>query len=282
MIIGTRGSKLSLIQASIVSDLLKNMGLNAEIRAIKTLGDVNLKPISNINETGIFSKELNRQILDGNIDIAVHSMKDLTTELENDLEIAAILERGAVEDVLVSKWDIDSFPESGKIGTSSIRRKMFLKHYRPALRIIDLRGNVDTRIKKYQEKQVAGIILAKAGLDRLNLQVEYTVLNKRIFVPQANQGAIAVTATKNSEYSKILKMLDHLETRISCMTEREILKILKAGCHSPIGIYSWIQDNKINLQVAEISEDFQSRKDLFLKKDISKQVELIREFKKRW
>ncbi|MEM3227247.1 MAG: hydroxymethylbilane synthase, partial [Thermoplasmata archaeon] len=193
-----------------------------------------------------------------------------------------ILERGAVEDVLVSKWDIESFPEHYKIGTSSIRRKMFLKHYRPEIEIVDIRGNVDTRIRKYNENEVNGIIVAKAGLDRLNLQVQYTVLDKRIFVPQANQGAIAVIARKDSESSKILKKLDHLETRISCMIEREILSILKAGCHAPIGIYSWIQDSQINLQVSEISEDSKSRKDLFLKKHVSEQKELIREFKKRW
>ncbi|MEM0160828.1 MAG: hydroxymethylbilane synthase [Thermoplasmata archaeon] len=282
MIMGARGSKLSLIQANIVSNLLKNIGIIAETKAIKTLGDVNLKPISNINERGIFSKELNRHVIDGDIDAAVHSMKDLDTELENDLEISAILERGAVEDVLVSKWDIESFPEHYKIGTSSIRRKMFLKHYRPEIEIVDIRGNVDTRIRKYNENEVNGIIVAKAGLDRLNLQVQYTVLDKRIFVPQANQGAIAVIARKDSESSKILKKLDHLETRISCMIEREILSILKAGCHAPIGIYSWIQDSQINLQVSEISEDSKSRKDLFLKKHVSEQKELIREFKKRW
>ncbi|MGC8497274.1 MAG: hydroxymethylbilane synthase [Thermoplasmata archaeon] len=282
MILGARGSKLSLIQANIVSELLKNMGIIVETKAIKTLGDVNLKPISNIDERGIFSKELNRHVIEGNIDIAVHSMKDLDTELENDLEISAILERGAVEDVLVSKWDIDSFPEHYIIGTSSIRRKMFLKHYRPEIEIVDIRGNVDTRIRKYKENEVDGIIVAKAGLDRLGAQVQYTVLDKRIFVPQANQGAIAVIARKDSEASKILKKLDHLETRISCMTEREVLSILKAGCHVPIGIYSWILDSQINLQVSEVSEDSKSRKDLFLKKHVSEQKELIREFKKRW
>ncbi len=282
MIMGARGSKLSLIQANIVSDLLKKMGIIVETKAIKTVGDLNLKPISNINERGIFSKELNRHVIDGDIDFAVHSMKDLDTELENDLEISAILERGAVEDVLVSKWDIDSFPGHYRIGTSSIRRKMFLKHYRPEIDVVDIRGNVDTRIRKYNENEVDGIVLAKAGLDRLQLQVQYTVLDKRVFVPQANQGAIAVIARKNSETSKILKKLDHLETRISCMTEREILRILKAGCHAPIGIYSWIQDSQINLQVSEVSEDSKSRKDLFLKRPVSEQKELIKEFKKRW
>ncbi len=279
---GARGSKLSLIQANTVSDLLKKMGIIVETKAIKTVGDLNLKPISNINERGIFSKELNRHVIDGDIDFAVHSMKDLDTELENDLEISAILERGAVEDVLVSKWDLDSFPEHYRIGTSSIRRKMFLKHYRPEIDVVDIRGNVDTRIRKYNENEVDGIVLAKAGLDRLQLQVQYTVLDRRVFVPQANQGAIAVIARKNSETSKILKKLDHLETRISCMTEREILRILKAGCHAPIGIYSWIQDSQINLQVSEVSEDSKSRKDLFLKRPVSEQKELIKEFKKRW
>ncbi len=280
MIIGTRGSKLSLAQTKIVENLINRMGIETKIRIVKTEGDKTKKPLWKSKGVGLFSSEINNLVLNGEVDIAVHSMKDIPVNLHEDLEISAIIERGAVDDVLISDYDLFNLPENAKIGTSSLRRVAFLKFFRDDIEIVNLRGNIDTRIRKMDELRLDGIVVARAGIERLNIKKKFFVLPKDLFVPQANQGAIAVISRKDSKYKELLEKIDDKKTRIECEVEREILRILNAGCHTPIGIYAWMDKYTINLHVAEISEDFKNRKDLWLKSNEKEKI--YEEFKRLW
>ncbi len=280
MIIGTRGSKLSLAQTKIVENLINKMGIETEIRIVKTEGDKTKTPLWKSKGIGLFSSDINNLVLNGEIDIAVHSMKDLPVNLHEDLEISAIIERGAVEDVLISDYDLFDLPYKAKIGTSSLRRIAFLKFFREDIEVVNIRGNVDTRIRKMDELALDGIIVARAGIERLNIKKKFFVLPKDLFVPQANQGAIAVVSRKNSKYREFLEKIDDKKTRIECEVEREILRILNAGCHTPIGIYAWMNGDTTNLHAAKISEDFKSRMDLWLKSNEKEKI--YEEFKRLW
>jgi len=280
MIIGTRGSKLSLAQTKIVEGLINKMGIETEIRIVRTQGDKTRIPLWKSKGTGLFSSDINNLVLNGEIDIAVHSMKDLPVDLPEDLEISAIIERGNVEDVLISDHDLSDLPYKAKIGTSSLRRIAFLKFLREDIEIVNIRGNVDTRIRKMDDLGLDGIIVARAGIERLNIKRKFFVLPKDLFVPQANQGAIAVVSRKDSKYREFLKKIDDEKTRIECEVEREILRILNAGCHTAIGIYAWMKGDTINLHVARISDDFKIRKDLWLKSN--EREKIYEEFKRLW
>ncbi len=188
--IGSRASPLALAQAKIVEDLLREKGFKTEIVKIRSKGDSTDLPLRLSRDFGIFTKEINRALLENRIDMAVHSMKDLPTSLEEGLEISAVVKRGPIEDFLVSKKDLFQLPPGSKVGTSSQRRRVFAMFLRPDLEIVDIRGNVETRLKKYMNGEVDALILARAGLERLNINVEGEILNRDIFIPQANQETI--------------------------------------------------------------------------------------------
>jgi hydroxymethylbilane synthase len=236
--LGSRGSKLALWQAGYVKQALELAvpDLKVEIEVIKTTGDKILDvALSKIGDKGLFTKEIEKELLEGNIDIAVHSMKDLPSQIGPDLVIGAVLPRENPQDVLISKYNRNllELPIGAVIGTSSLRRQAQIKHIRPDIKIVELRGNVETRIRKMQEEDLDAIILAYAGVKRLgfeNLISEY--LSYEVLMPAVGQGAIAVeTRAGDSEVLAIVGQIDHEPTRVQVEAERSFLARLGKQLH---------------------------------------------------
>lgn len=286
IVIATRLSELAMYQATVVKNRLKSLfDVDPQLTIFDSKGDRDHRSFEDINETGIFTNEINTHVMNEIADIAVHSLKDLPALLDPSLEIAAVLKRGEVEDALISDKPLQDL-HNELIGTSSIRRKSFLGYIKPDLRFTDIRGNVPTRINKYKHGEVNALVLALAGIRRLNVNIPYFVLDKHIFVPQANQGFIAVVTKSNSKHSKelfkMLSKIDDKNSRIVAELERSVMVFLKAGCHSPIGIYSWIESDKIFLHVSEIEKNGEYRRDLWLSERIKNRSKLIDKLEKSW
>lgn len=251
-IIGTRKSLLAQVQADYVMKLLKDKkGIDSEKLLMVTEGDRRLDvALNKIGGKGLFIKEIEKALLDGRSHLAVHSMKDVPYELEEEFVLAAMPEREDVRDVLVSNGRLLKYiKKGGKIGTSSIRRAEMLKHLRPDLEIVPIRGNVQTRIKKMEEQGLDGIILAAAGLKRLGMEdiiTEY--FDPKEFLPAVGQGALGIECLKTFEDLDIIKSLDNKEVRIAVDAERSFMKKLNGDCHSLIGIYSEINGDKLYLK----------------------------------
>jgi hydroxymethylbilane synthase len=247
--IATRKSKLALCQVEILKSYF-DLGIETEILEVITSGDQILnKSLSEIGGKGLFIKELEKFILDGSADIAVHSMKDMETEIAQNTVISAVLPRGDRSDVLLGKYStLDDLPYNAVIGTSSVRRAAFTKSYRPDLVIKLLRGNVETRIQKLEDGLFDAIILAKAGLDRLKINVGKQI-PKDIMPPAATQGAIAIQSTtnRNNKYEKDLNNylfnINDNETYFETLAERSLLKTLDGSCQSPISASAYIIEN---------------------------------------
>ena len=247
--IATRKSRLALRQVEIVKTYLRKE-VQAEIVEIITSADKILnKSLSDLGGKGLFIKELENYILNDKADIAVHSMKDMETEVAAQTRIAAVLPRGDRSDVLLGKYSsLDDLPDKAIIGTSSVRRAAFLKSYRQDLEIRLLRGNVETRIQKLHEGIFDGIILAKAGLDRLNIS-EGNVIPKEIIPPASAQGVIAIQSTENkkNQYEKDLNDylydINDMNTYYETLAERSFLSELDGSCRSPISSSAYIVDN---------------------------------------
>ena len=247
--IATRKSKLALCQVEILKSYF-DLGIETEILEVITSGDQILnKSLSEIGGKGLFIKELEKFILDGSADIAVHSMKDMETEIAQNTSISAVLPRGDRSDVLLGKYStLDDLPYNAVIGTSSVRRAAFTKSYRPDLVIKLLRGNVETRIQKLEDGLFDSIILAKAGLDRLKINVGKQIPTD-IMPPAATQGAIAIQSTtnRNNKYEKDLNNyllnLNDNETYFETLAERSLLKTLDGSCRSPISASAHIIEN---------------------------------------
>ncbi len=252
--IGTRGSKLALAQAMDVSKRLNEIGFETEIIEIKSHGDEDHTPLRLSKEFGLFTKRINEELLNEKIDIAVHSMKDIPTEIENGLKIVAVLKRDNYEDFFVSNYNVLNLESGKKVGTSSPRRRSFLKILRPDLEIVDLRGNVETRLKKFESNEVDALILALAGLKRLNLKVPGYVLDPDIFVPQANQGIIAIVSRNDSSFNGKISKINDEKTFDLANVEREFLKEMDAGCHSSVGILARFIGNKILVHVSIVKD----------------------------
>jgi len=259
--IGTRGSALALWQARSIAEALRGTGgVETEIVVIKTSGDkFQQTSFSQIGAKGIFIKELEDALLDERIDIAVHSMKDVPTEMPEGLTIAAIGKREDVRDALLSSTaaSLESLPQGARVGTSSLRRQSQLLHARPDLRMLELRGNVDTRIEKLRRGDYDAIVLAKAGLDRLGLSGNISqVLPPEVSLPAAGQGAIGIEARSgDAGTSKSLAPLEDAETRAGVTAERAALAGLGGGCQVPIGAWGRVQDDKLVLDVVVLSPD---------------------------
>ncbi len=235
--IGTRGSKLAMIQAKMLSAHLNSSGITTELIVVETAGDRDKEaPIYTMGGTGVFVSALNEKILSGEIDVAVHSAKDIPTSIPEDIEIAGVLERGPVEDLLVSRTPLERMPKGSVVGTSSLRRSHEILFARPDLEVKSIRGNVDTRIRKYVEGQYDAIILAKAAYDRLGLDENAYVLDVHSFPPAANQGIIAVTAKAGSEYASILRSLSDRMSMTAMLIERTVLMQLKLSCDDPVAV----------------------------------------------
>lgn len=258
--IGTRDSELALWQAHTVEKKLNDLGYQTEIISVKSTGDIILdKPLYELGITGIFTKTLDVAMLKGEVDIAVHSMKDVPTALPKGIVQAAVLERASTLDILVHKGDLSFLENSGTIpitiGTGSLRRKAQWLHKYPSHQVEDLRGNVNTRMQKLNENHWNGAIFAAAGLERINLKPE-TFLNLDWMIPAPAQGAMMVVTMENDSFSRnALAQLNHKETVICTFVERQFLKTLEGGCTAPIGALAEINEDVITLKGVLFSLD---------------------------
>jgi porphobilinogen deaminase len=258
--IGTRGSKLALAQTEIVAKKLKGLGIEVEQKIISTQGDeVTTVPLHEIGKQGVFVKALDDAILDGEIDCAVHSMKDIPAIRPSGLVIAAILPRDSPADYLAYFGAVSAVKV---VGTSSTRRKAQLLRHDPDLEIRDLRGNVDTRMRKLREGQYNAIVLAEAGLQRLGIRIPGERLPPEKFVPTPNQGTIAVVSRADPSLMEVLSVLDHPGTRKDVAIERAVMEQVGAGCFTPMGIYC-----KAGHLVAEVLS-LDGKQEIRIEKDI--------------
>ncbi len=271
-IIGTRGSKLALKQVDIISKLLKEKtpDIEFETRIIRTTGDrIRDAPLSKIGGKGLFVKEIDEAVRRGDVDFAVHSMKDVPTDILDELDIISVPKREDVNDALISKGlTLDELPKNSVVGTSSLRRRAEILNYRGDIEIKDLRGNVDTRIRKVMEGDYDAIIMAKAGLKRLGFEKHITqVLEKDVFVPSIGQGAIAVVSRKAFEQNEILSRINDEESMQKVTAERALLKYLGGGCQVPLGAVTDIEKKELVLRAVIISPDGRKRIEVVKKGD---------------
>ena len=234
--IGTRDSELALWQAHTVQKKLNDLGYKTEIIAVKSDGDIILdKPLYELGITGIFTKTLDVAMINGKVDIAVHSMKDVPTALPQGIIQAAVLERANTLDILVHKGNLDFLNENGTIASGSLRRKAQWLNKYPTHLVEDLRGNVNTRMQKLKDNNWNGAIFAAAGLERINLKPS-EFIDLDWMVPAPAQGAMLVVAMQDDEYVlDAVGQLNHLETEIATYIERQFLRTLEGGCTAPIG-----------------------------------------------
>ncbi len=251
--IGSRGSKLAKWQAKFVENAIrKNLpGVDVEIHFIKTKGDKILdSPLSQIGGKGLFVKEIEEALLRGEIDLAVHSLKDVPAELPEGLLIAAYMEREDPRDVLISIDNIsfEDIPKGGRVGSSSLRRCAQLKAIRPDLQFVPIRGNVETRLRKLKEEGLSCIILAAAGLKRLNLQnkVSYYFSENEV-IPAVGQGCLAIEMREDDPLREELSFLNHKETELAVMAERGFLQRLEGGCQVPLAAHAVLKEGQIYL-----------------------------------
>jgi hydroxymethylbilane synthase len=261
--LGTRASALARWQAEWVAARLTERGVAVDLVPITTQGDVKSGPLGQIGGQGLFTKELQRALLDGQIDLAVHSLKDLPTGPVEGLVIAAVPERESTADVLISKQAdrIESLSPAARIGTGSLRRKAQLLHLRSDLVIEDIRGNVETRLRKLDEGQFDAIVLAEAGLKRLGLGGGIThIIPQPAMLPAVGQGALGIEARADDELTRAaLASLDHFETHQSVLAERTLLLALRAGCLAPVGALGRIEGGRLVLDAVVLSPDGQRR-----------------------
>ena len=259
--IGTRGSLLAKWQAEFVrKQLFATAGVEAEIVIIKTSGDkLQTSSLSQIGGKGIFIKELEEALLEETIDLAVHSIKDVPTDTPSRLMFPAVCRREDVRDCLVAAngATLASLRLGARVGTGSLRRQAQLRHIRPDLDVRDLRGNVDTRLRKVESGEYEAVMLAKAGLDRLGWSGRITeTLNPEVFLPAVGQGAIGVECRlKDTEAADIVAGLDDAETRTAIIAERSLLGALQGGCQVPLGAWARIERGELVLEACVCSVD---------------------------
>jgi len=251
--IGSRGSQLALWQAHHISGLLRERGHEVELEIIKTTGDkITDVALAKVGTKGMFTKEIEEALLEGRVDLAVHSLKDLPTELSREFEIAAITKRENPRDVFCSTkfQSIDELPQGGRVGTSSLRRQAQLKALRPDLEIHPLRGNVDTRLRKLENGEYDAIILAAAGLNRLGkTELVKQVIPAEIMCPAAGQGALGIEIRAgDTETREHLAFLDDAAARATSTCERALLNKLGGGCQVPIGASAEMRGGKLHLE----------------------------------
>ena len=260
--IGTRDSELALWQAHTVQKKLNDLGYKTEIIAVKSQGDIILdKPLYELGITGIFTKTLDIAMINGQVDIAVHSMKDVPTALPIGIIQAAVPERANTLDILVHKGNLDFLEGNGTIATGSLRRQAQWLHKYPNHKVVDLRGNVNTRMQKLNESDWNGAVFAAAGLERINLKPiltpalskgegenrSFSYIDLDWMIPAPAQGAMVILAMQNDDFCKqVVAKLNHKETEICTHIERQFLKTLEGGCTAPIGALATINNNEIH------------------------------------
>lgn len=252
LIIGSRGSKLALTQTHWVRDRLQahNDSLEIEVLEIRTTGDTATGSLRSFGGAGVFTKELERALLEGQIDLAIHSLKDLPTQMHPELTLVATPEREDVRDALIGP-DLSSLadlPNGARLGTGSLRRRAQLKALRPDLEILDIRGNLDTRIDKAMRGECDAVVLAVAGLNRLGWQQRIGVhLSLDQVLPAPGQGALGLQMRANNPLKSYVGALNHPPTQAAVQAERQLLQTLRAGCHAPVGAWARLEEDQLTL-----------------------------------
>ena len=262
--LGTRGSALARWQAEWVAGELRRLGHTVELVEIATRGDLEqLVAVEEIGTRGVFTKEIQRTLLGGGVDIAVHSLKDLPTEPVEGLILGAVPARESFADVLVSREraTLESLPPGARVGTGSLRRQAQLRHVRSDLRVADVRGNVDTRLRKLKEGQFDAIVLAEAGLRRLGLADRISqTLPFEVMLPAVGQGALGIECrAEDAETRATLASLDDSATRAAVTAERALLQHLRGGCMAPIGALGRVAQSELRLSAVVLSADGRQR-----------------------
>ena len=259
VLLGTRGSKLALTQAEACAGKLRTAGLDVEVRIIRTTSDHHPEtPLSVIDRRDVFTRQLDEALLGGEIDLAVHSLKDVPTELPEGITLAAITERRDPSDALISEehYDVSGLPEGAVVATSSLRRRAQLLSRRPDLRIVEIRGNVDTRVRKMRAGEADAIVLARAGLERLGLDVPHAVIPPDAMLPAVGQGALtAATLEDHPLHGLIREVLNHEPTERAVLAERAMLRALEGGCRVPVGALGVAEDDLVRLRGVVASPD---------------------------
>ena len=277
--LGTRSSALALWQSNWVATQLRELGFGIELVKISTSGDVKSGPIGAIGSQGVFTKEIQRALLDKEVDFAVHSLKDLPTEDIPGLCLTSVPPRESVGDVLVSNEisSFDEIPADALIGTGSMRRKAQLLNQRPDLQVEDIRGNVDTRLQKLDEGAYQAIILAESGLKRLGLTERIThVIDRGVMIPAVGQGALGIECREEDAYVReVLAHLNDLSTFLCVTAERAMLKALRAGCLAPVGAWGQLKEDQLHLQGVVLSGTGDQRVDSDSQVDLSDQTAAV-------
>jgi hydroxymethylbilane synthase len=264
IVLGSRGSDLALAQARLVEQALRAAWPELEVTTeiIRTTGDEGVRSEAvtdrKAGRKGMFTREIEKQLLARQIDLAVHSAKDLPSERMEDLEICAVLPRGQTGDVLITKEDLSltNFPKGATIATGSVRRQHQLRWKRPDLKVVDLRGNVPTRLRKLDENEDwSGIVLARVGLERLGFTAKMTILSEEDFVPAGGQGVIALQIRRNDErLRRLARAISDQPTLLCLRAEREFLRLLEGDCDSPVGVHATMTNEKLRLQAQVFAE----------------------------
>ena len=280
--IATRSSRLALWQAEYIRSLLEAAGGVVEIIHIRTEGDRNQSdPLRQFGGTGLFTREVQRAVLDSAADVAVHSLKDLPTQSADGLTLAAVPDRAATADVLLlphgqSPLDsLDQLPKGSRVGTGSPRRQAQLLHHRPDLQTLEIRGNVETRIRKLDEGEFDAIVLAEAGLNRLELSDRISFrLTPPLVYPAVGQGAIGVECRADDEATqRLLARITNPSVLASVTAERSLLAALRAGCHAPLGAATSLKEDRLTLTGVLLSTDGKERLEATLTDDVSNAFE---------
>ena len=258
--VGARGSQLSVAQTNwVISELKKvNPDCDYEIKPITTKGDTDTRPLFTIDQKGIFEKEIDRDVVQKEIDFAVHSLKDVPSELDENLTLASIPKREAVNDVFISSdgSTLDNIKEGSVIGTSSLRRAVQVSRKRPDVIVKPIRGNIETRIRKASGENYDAIVLAQAGISRLGVDVKYTPLSVDDFSPSPGQGAIAIVArADDAETILMLKKIEDANSRLEIEAERSLSDYVDSGCRFPLGAYAKSNGSEMTLSVSAFSVD---------------------------
>ena len=261
VVLGTRGSRLALTQSETCAEELRARGLSVEVRVVRTTSDHRPEtPLSVIDRRDVFTRQLDEALLAGEIDLAVHSLKDVPTELPEGTVLAAISERHDPSDALVSEagWDVDGLPNGATVATGSLRRRAQLLHRRPDLNIVEIRGNVETRVRKMRDGDADAIILARAGLERLGLtsQITHTVLSPNVMLPAVGQGFLAVATLEDHPlHEAIRETLNDGSGERAALTERALLRALEGGCRVPVGALALVREGEVRLRGLVASPD---------------------------
>lgn len=280
IVVGTRGSKLALAQTELVVEKLREEGYEVQIKIIKTAGDIMKdRPLYEFKGVGAFVRAIDIALANGEIDVAVHSYKDVPSQRVKGTKISAVLKRDSPCDAMIFRncKNLDELESGAIVGTSSLRRRAQFSRFRGDLKFVNLRGNLDTRIKKLKDGICDAIIVAEAGIQRLKLKIDYQSFSPEVVVPPPNQGIIAV-ATRIGE-EEIVSFMNDEETWIAAQVERMIARELGFGCAVPFGVYAKVQGDKVRVICEILSGKYRRVDEKISKYSLEEAVEIARRMK---